>query len=154
MKAYLIDPEKREITVIDHDDSLNGIYEAIQAKPIDTVQLNRWRDVAFIDDEGLYRSPQFFWRYQDYPNPIAGKALVLGTTSDGNSREPVAVNTYSLAEDITWLTPEEALDLAREAEEAHEKAMAERAPDGFHHIHMSSVEIMEGQEYTVPPDKE
>ena len=53
MKAYVVDPEKKEIRVIDHDDSLNDLYELIQCTCVCTVTLNQWRDVVYLDDEGV-----------------------------------------------------------------------------------------------------
>ena len=68
MKAYLIDPEKQEVTEVDY----SGIY---------------------IDDEGLYAEKKHLWSFKGILHKnhlfnLVNKGLVLGTNIEGDSIEP------------------------------------------------------------------
>lgn len=45
-------------------------------------------DVVYVDDEGLINGTRdFFYRSDIYPTPLAGNAVVLGSTPYGDSRD-------------------------------------------------------------------
>jgi hypothetical protein len=89
MKAYLIDPFNEEITEVNYSGNYEEIYKLIDCKYFDCVNLGRSGDTVYIDDEGMISGKeQEFFRVKDYPNPLAGYALVLGSDKEGNSVEP------------------------------------------------------------------
>lgn len=134
MKAILIDPHARTVTEVQHDGTLEGIYRAIGADCVCTVSLGG-RDAIFLDDDGLFREGQEFFAIGKYPNPLAGRGLVLGCDAEGESTAP-KVPTYMIERAVHWLTPEEAVAMNREAAAAmHASAAVENARDsGMFHI--------------------
>lgn len=89
MKAYLIDPFERTVTEVQYNGEYRHIYELIKADTYTAVQITPQQDVIFLDDEGLYAGEhQRFFLYSDYPQPLAGRGLVLGTDREGESVEP------------------------------------------------------------------
>ena len=128
MKSILIDPEKRAITEFEYDGSMQGIYETIDATCFDAVRLNNEGDVVYVDDEGLYNSRNY-WAYGDYPHPIAGKGMVLGTDYEGESVAPRATTVESLELSVRFITTATALAMAEELD-AQNRTYMEEHPDG------------------------
>ena len=117
MKAILIDPyaidishpdraminDREPVREVDIGSGFRAIIEALNmVKPDDhprirmltTVNLTQIEqfndpfDSAFVDDEGLFNMPTHFWKWDDYPQPIAGPALVIGADSEGENTPP------------------------------------------------------------------
>lgn len=90
MKAFFINPSIQNITTVDYDGDwrkINRMIDAIRGN-FDVVRLYENGDAAFVDDEGLYVEDQHFWIHRNYPTPLAGKSLLLGTDDEGDSVEP------------------------------------------------------------------
>lgn len=90
MKAFFINPSTQNITTVDYDGDwrkINRMIDAIRGS-FDVVRLYKNGDAAFVDDEGLYAEEQMFWIHKNYPTPLAGKSLLLGTDDEGDSVEP------------------------------------------------------------------
>jgi hypothetical protein len=90
MKAFVIDPITRTVAEVDYNGDYRQIYKLIDADTFDavTVQydtLTGHRESLFVDDEGLFKADQKFFHWADYPQPLAGKALLLGTDDTGES---------------------------------------------------------------------
>lgn len=89
MKGILIDPKTRTIT---ENDAYNGdfrsIYPIIGAELFDIVHVTD-TETMYVDDEGLIngngRRNGFFYLLGDNPIALAGKALILGSNSEGDS---------------------------------------------------------------------
>lgn len=112
MKAYLIDPFARAIIQVEHVGDYRDIHRHIgvdrmDAAMVGAVQLGEQRiDVTlYVDDEGIYQQPQAWFAVVDYPHPIPGKALCLGTDYRGETVEP-PVTLQQLAARIQWLGTE------------------------------------------------
>jgi hypothetical protein len=88
MKAYLIDPFTQQVTQVEYNGDYHQIYKLIDCDTFDVARINNQGDGIFIDDEGLFKEEQMFFKYSSYPNPLAGKGLILGTDKQGNSIEP------------------------------------------------------------------
>lgn len=105
MDAYLIDPFAQTITKVNYSGRYEQIYDLIDCDTFDCARINRMGDAIFIDDEGLMRErPQAFFRHRSYPQPLAGKGLVLGGNDEGESTAP-AVSLEQLIEDVEWVMP-------------------------------------------------
>lgn len=103
MKAFLIDPFAREITEVEHDASgIDGIYELIDAPIFATATFNEFGDTIFVDDEGLFREDQAFFRHDGYPQPLAGKGLVLGCDDEGETVAP-STTLEALRNDVSFV---------------------------------------------------
>ncbi len=90
MQAYFINPFSQNVTTVDYDGNYESIGRMIDASRgyFDVVRLDQNQDAAFVDDEGLYVENQRFWIHRNYPQPLAGKALILGCNDEGDSTEP------------------------------------------------------------------
>ena len=89
MKAVLIDPFKRDITDVEYDgETLEALHKLIDCTTITAVSLTFDDQVVslFLDDEGLFVPDQKFWSIFQYPEPLAGRAVILGfDASNGES---------------------------------------------------------------------
>ena len=46
------------------------------------------RETIYVDDEGLLKNPQFFFKHSNYPDPLAGNGLILGfDMKSGDSKD-------------------------------------------------------------------
>jgi hypothetical protein len=104
MNAYFINPFSQKITTVDYDGDYQSISRMIDASRgyFDVVRLYGNQDAAFVDDEGLYVEDQQFWIHRNYPQPLAGKALVLGCNEEGDSIEP-QTSFETLTNDIRFI---------------------------------------------------
>lgn len=85
MQGFLIDPETRTIEAVEYSGDYHQIYKLLGIELFTTVTLNEAGDVVYVDDEGLLHDPTFFFTLKDYPQPLAGKGLVLGTDEEGET---------------------------------------------------------------------
>lgn len=91
MKAYLIDPTAQTVSQVEYDGNYKSIYKLIDCDTFTTVLLADDNDAIFVDDEGLLKDePGPFFNLKGYPQPLAGKGLVLGADNEGESVEPTA----------------------------------------------------------------
>ncbi len=103
MKAFLIDPFEREITEVDYQGDYHEIYYHIKADLFCTVTVSDLGDTLFLDDEGLFREEQAFFQWIGYGQPLAGRALVLGTDTEGESRDCM-ISKRDIENSVRWLT--------------------------------------------------
>jgi hypothetical protein len=94
MRAILIDPIERKVTEVDHDGNYKQIYKLIGCQtftavyigdPPEEIPSDPRRNAIFIDDEGLLNNPRYFFIWRGYPQPLAGKGLILGANEEGDS---------------------------------------------------------------------
>lgn len=105
MNAYLIDPFTQTITQVEHSGNYRQIYDLIDAEGFDLARINEHGDAIYVDDEGLlHEKAQAFFHHKNYPQPLAGKGLVLGCDDEGESVAPT-VTLADLERDITWVMP-------------------------------------------------
>lgn len=89
MYAYLIDPFARTVTEVEHSGDYKQIYTLTDCETFTAVVINTAGDSVFIDDEGLINGKeQAFFRFEGYPEPLAGKGLILGCNSNGETVVP------------------------------------------------------------------
>lgn len=89
MKAILIDPYTNTVSEVEHNGDYREIYKKIDCECFTCVNIED-DDTIFVDDEGLLKLTEEtrFFVFDGYPQPLAGKGLVLGTDDAG---ETVAV---------------------------------------------------------------
>jgi hypothetical protein len=102
MIAHLIDPKEQKITTVRHEGGYEGILGYIDSDLMDAIRAYDNGDVIYVDDNGLYKTDQFFFMHKNYPNPIAGKGLLVGTGSEGDDEEPIT-KPKQLKEDVKWI---------------------------------------------------
>ena len=88
-KALMIDPFDQSTSVVDLavDDygSILGSSKAVMdCSTIDIITLND-KHMAIVEDEGLLRNDTRYSKLAEYPQPLAGKLLILGYDEDGES---------------------------------------------------------------------
>lgn len=107
MRAYLIDPLARSVTEVDYNGDIHQIYEFIHADVFDTCRINAHGDEIFVDDMGLMKEQTVanFFCHENYPQPLAGRGLVLGCDDDGETTAPVA-SIEEVTEQISFGLPQ------------------------------------------------
>lgn len=87
MKAILINSETCQVTEVEYTGNWESISTWIGNK-CDTftcVQLYENGDTAYVDDEGLFNGTITAFKHENYPDPLVGNALILGTDETGES---------------------------------------------------------------------
>ena len=88
MKAILIDVKTQEIKEVEHDNTLQNIYDLIDCRAFDLVSIDDVNSI-FVDDEGILKDNLYF-EYSGSENvfKLAGNGLILGVDDEGNSISP------------------------------------------------------------------
>jgi hypothetical protein len=104
--AYLIDPwtrtvERVERTAADPSGELHEIYSLMQCDCIEAVRPhNAGSDLLYVDEDGKLKDAQAFFFCRLWPQePLAGRALWVGTTPDGDDASPTM--PLDMCEDIS-----------------------------------------------------
>jgi|TARA_R100001163_G_C5039498_1_gene177951 hypothetical protein len=89
MKAILIDVHTQSVTEVEHDNTLDNIYDLLNCRTFDVVRIDEV-DSIYIDDEGLFVDDQLFFEYGGDAQSVrlAGNGLILGVDDEGNSISP------------------------------------------------------------------
>ena len=103
MLAILIDPFTETIEMVDYSGDWEDISALIGCSLFTTIDLGD-SDTLYVDDEGLYVKNQRFFNLKGYPQPLAGRGLVLGYTLDGDSTDSSL--TVSQVQDMVSWCPE------------------------------------------------
>ncbi len=88
MKAILIDAVNKRIEEVEHNGTLQGVYELVSCDLVDRFYVGR--ECVYIDDEGLYNSPNVGFYYNGYL--YRGNGLVVGTNLDDGSDSEVEMS--------------------------------------------------------------
>lgn len=107
MQALLVDPAERTVTPVplkDGGDNLDEIYRLLGCTNISAAHLNDQGDVVYVDGEGLEKGPTSFFLLDPYPQPLAGKGLIVGTDTEGTDITPT-VDREWVVENIDFGTP-------------------------------------------------
>ena len=88
-KAFMVDPFDQststvDLAVDDYGSILGSSKAVIDCNMIDIITLND-KHMAIVDDDGLLRNETRFSKLAEYPQPLAGKLLILGYDEDGES---------------------------------------------------------------------
>jgi hypothetical protein len=79
VRAILIDVKNQVIKEVEHDDTLDNIYELVDCRLFDVCSIDSVNSI-FLDDEGLLRNDVRMFDYftKDLKYRIAGNGLILG----------------------------------------------------------------------------
>ena len=102
--TFLIDPHNETITEVMYNGDYKEVYGHIDCDCFDVVTVNKQGDGLYVDDEGLFKSGQAFFKHADYPTPLAGKAFVLGCDKHGETVAP-AMTLQDLQDKIAFVIP-------------------------------------------------
>jgi hypothetical protein len=115
-KALMIDPFDQSTSVVDlavdeYGSILGSSKAVMDCSTIDIITLND-KHMAIVDDEGLLRSDTRYSRLAEYPQPLAGRILVVGYDEDGESCsinhgyiDELRMTTRFLSEDFGGVEP-------------------------------------------------
>ena len=104
MKAFLIDPELKEITEVKYNGNYKQIYTLTGCKTFDVVRIPYGSDGIYVDDEGLYADVLHKWEFNLHHQPpikLVNKGLVLGCDDNGDTEEPT-ISLDLLKHFVTW----------------------------------------------------
>ena len=88
MKAILIDVKNQEIKEVEHDNTLQNIYDLIDCRTFDLVMIDAVNNI-FVDDEGILKDNLYFeYSGSDRVFQLAGNGLILGVDDEGDSTSP------------------------------------------------------------------
>lgn len=95
MQAILIDPFTETVEEIEYSGDWKDISALLDCSLFTCVYFDmnedvEYDDTLYVDDEGMYVENQRFFKIAGYPQPLAGKGLVLGSTEDGDSTDCVS----------------------------------------------------------------
>ena len=85
--AILINSKDKTITEVPFDGENSTIYRLCGFDIFTCCDIGK-RDAIFVDDEGLLKPQENFFRHADYPTPLAGNGMIIGCTPSGNSAAP------------------------------------------------------------------
>ncbi len=104
MKAYLIDANRKTVSLIDLADGLAGIRRLIGYDSVDSEEIDASGDRLFFDEGCFLRDQTGKGRFKlDSLVPVADKAVVVGTSNDGAALKDAVVGLDALQARITWL---------------------------------------------------
>ena len=104
MKAYLIDPIKRIVSVVDYNGDYKQINKFIDAEIFSAVYPFKNQDTLYVDDIGLMKQTNyaFDFTYENgHTQTLFGKTLVLGANNEGESVD-VKSTIAEITQRITW----------------------------------------------------
>ena len=78
MRAIYINTAERTAEVIDFTGDFQDIQRLLGVDCFTCVGLDNGGDTLYVDDEGLFKENDFF-SIDEYPEPLAGNGLILGT---------------------------------------------------------------------------
>lgn len=101
VKALLIDPVAQTVTPLEIND-WRDISPALNCELFDIVQVAPHISI-YVDDEGLYAEDQHFFYHPGYPQPLAGRGLVLGFDDRTGDSTDCPITADQLRPYIIWL---------------------------------------------------
>jgi hypothetical protein len=103
MKSILIDPFEKTVTEVEHTGDYRHIYDLIKCDTFTCVQISR-TDAVYVDDNGLLgnlEEQQFFSLLPLWHEPLAGRGLILGVDSKGDSTAP-KITVEEVLKHVAW----------------------------------------------------
>lgn len=101
MQAYLIDPADQTIETVHYDGDWKTISYWINS---DTFDVASTEDLSiYIDDEGLFKPDQAFFTITGFPQPLAGRALVLGPPDEDGETTECPLNPSQVASRVRFV---------------------------------------------------
>lgn len=86
LKGFLIDPEAKTIKEVTYNGDYKEISKMLGCDLYTIVTIDD-QNHLFVDDEGLLNDPKYFFRLKGYPQPLAGRGLILGYDESGETIE-------------------------------------------------------------------
>lgn len=146
MRTILIAPDLADkglmVQDLETEDSLQAIYKRLDCELIDTIRLDERGNVMYVDDEG-YMTKDYFFAFGQYPMPIAGRGLIVGTDLSTGESIDTNLNITVIENLVVPLDARGAYEMAR----LQDQLNLERIGDNPNHIYVRVAEIMESAWY-------
>jgi len=116
MRVILVDPVAK--TVTEHDIPRSGggfleeAYKLTGCSCITVAQYDSDHDV-YVDDEGLLKQVEGFVMVPRHPEPLAGKALIVGAVDDEGENTPATVDLDHVKKSVSMINFEHVIRLIR-----------------------------------------
>jgi hypothetical protein len=104
MKAFLINPQLKEVTEVEINSSIEAIQDLIGFKTIDSDEIDSNFDQLFFDEECFIRQQDQVGRFKvDNLAPIAGKGVIANSSDNGKIISSPQVTLADLIKRVTFL---------------------------------------------------
>jgi hypothetical protein len=104
MKAFLINPKLKEITMVEIEPSIEAIQDLIGFKTVDSDEIDANFDQLFFDEECFIRQQDQVGRFKvDNLAPIAGKGVIANSSDNGKVLSNPKVTLANLIKRVTFL---------------------------------------------------
>jgi hypothetical protein len=104
MKAFLINPNLKEVTEVEIEPSIEAIQNLIGFKTVDSDEIDSNFDQLFFDDECFIRQQDQAGRFKvDNLAPIAGKGVIANSSDNGKTITNPQVTLEALTKRVTFL---------------------------------------------------
>jgi len=104
MKAFLINPQLKEVTEVEIEPSIEAIQDLIGFKTVDSDEIDFNFDQLFFDEECFIRQQDQAGRFKvDNLAPIAGKGVVANSADNGKTISSPQVTLEALIKRVTFL---------------------------------------------------
>ena len=110
MKAILIDPNKQVImdVVIDKKNGLQDYYDHMECDTFAVPHYLENEDALYVDDEGLLKQGQQYFKLDGWIYPVAGPALIVGTNVNTGDSVNAKTKVEDLEGKVEWWTAQDA----------------------------------------------
>lgn len=83
IKGILIDVYNKKVEEIEFENKLENYYQIIKCDLVTTAPIDVNNDLV-VDDEGLLKSPEYFFSFNDIREPqYAGNGIIIGFNNKG-----------------------------------------------------------------------
>ena len=104
MKAFLINPNLKEVTEVEINPSIEAIQDLIGFKTVDSDEIDSNFDQLFFDEECFIRQQDQVGRFKvDNLAPIASKGVIANSSDNGKTIATPHVTLADLIKRVTFL---------------------------------------------------
>ena len=104
--AYRIDPATRTVEAFDFQSgNLDDLYDRVGTRNLDHAVMRRSDGgmlCVWVDGEGYYKPGLRWFTFGDYPNPLAGIAVLTGADDEGED-DDVPLTLDQMISLVRWL---------------------------------------------------
>ena len=101
MKGILINPHEETITEVEYSGNYKEIYSLIDCRTFDVAMAKENNDL-YLDDEGLFKDNQKYFRMIELGANYAGKGLILAHDDEGESTA-TTLTLQEVKDMVQWL---------------------------------------------------
>jgi hypothetical protein len=127
MRAVLIDPFAKTIEEVDYSGELDDVYRLTWTDIVETVQVDREHHM-YVDEEGMMQKDQRFFRVAGYPQPLAGRGLIVRSDREGNDVPARPGMVSAMKAIVSWVRPDLRIEAIETIEDEVDHPILGRVP--------------------------